>query len=213
MNPESAWSDGGRCENCSIPLAVVKKPLLILASGSPRRAQLLQELEFDFKVIPSDADEADSRQLTARELAELNAYRKARVVAKQHPQAVVFGCDTVVYLGTLPLGKPATRKEAHEMLTRLAGQTHHVVSGCCLLYLEDHRCEIFSETTEVTFRRLNKTQIARYLKKINPLDKAGGYAIQESGEMIVESVYGSFTNVVGLPVETLCRRLQSFGIG
>ncbi len=191
----------------------MKQPPLILASGSPRRAQLLRELEYVFKVIPSDAEEADSSQLTARELAELNAYRKTRAVAKKHPQAVVFGCDTVVYLGTKPMGKPATRKAAHEMLSLLAGQTHQVVSGCCLMHLENHRCEIFSETTDVTFRRLNKAQITRYLKKINPLDKAGGYAIQESGEMIIESVYGSFTNVVGLPVEALCRRLRAFGLG
>jgi len=190
----------------------MKKPPLILASGSPRRARLLRELEYDFEVIPSDAPEADTPQLTGRELAELNAYRKARAVAKRHPQAVVLGCDTVVYLGACPLGKPATRKEARQMLAQLAGRTHQVVSGCCLMQLESHRCEIFSETTDVTFRRLSRSQIDRYLKKINPLDKAGGYAIQEFGEMIVESIHGSFTNVVGLPVEALCRRLESFGI-
>jgi len=191
----------------------MKKPPLILASGSPRRAQLLRELEYEFKVVPSDAVEADSRHLTARELAELNAYRKARAVAKKHPQAVVFGCDTVVYLGTTPLGKPATRKESREMLRLLSGQTHQVVSGCCLMHLEKHSCEIFSESTNVTFRRLSETQITRYLKKINPLDKAGGYAIQEYGEMIIESVYGSFTNVVGMPVEAFTHRLKLFGIG
>lgn len=191
----------------------MRQPPFILASGSPRRAQLLRELEYDLRIIPSAAKEADSRQLTGRELAELNAYRKARAVAKEHPQAVVFGCDTVVYLGTTPLGKPTTKRAAREMLRQLSGLTHQVISGCCLMYLDGHHCDIFSETTYVTFRRLSDAQIGRYLKQINPLDKAGGYAIQERGEMIVEHVHGSYTNVVGLPVETVTRRLKAFGIG
>ena len=190
----------------------MKKAPFILASGSPRRAQLLRELEFEFKIIPSNADEVDSGHLTGKELAELNAYSKARAVAKQHPQAVVFGCDTVVYLGTTPLGKPHNLKAARHMLRKRSGNTHRVISGCCLMHLTEHHCDIFSETTEVTFRELSASQIKRYSERINPLDKAGGYAIQDGGEMIVERVHGSFTNVVGLPVETLCRRLKAFGI-
>ena len=191
----------------------MRQPPFILASGSPRRAQLLRELEYDFKIIPSTADEADSDQFTGKELAELNAYRKARTIAKQHPQAVVFGCDTIVYQGTTPFGKPRNLADARRMLRRLAGKTHHVISGCCLMHLGEHHCDIFSETTEVTFRELSASQIKRYSEQINPLDKAGAYAIQQSGESIVERIHGSFTNVVGLPVETLCRRLKAFGIG
>jgi len=191
----------------------MKPPPLILASGSPRRARLMKEMGLKFRVLPSDAPEADSEQLTGRELAELNAYRKARAVAKDHPQAVVFGCDTVVYLETKPYGKPRDLKEALIMLAELSGRTHQVISGCCLMHMESHRCEIYSVTTDVRFRRLTDDQIFRYLKKINPLDKAGGYAVQEHGEMIVESVHGSFTNVVGLPVEELADRLKAFGIG
>lgn len=190
----------------------MKRPPLILASASPRRAQLLRELEYEFAVIPSDATEADSAQLTARELAQINAYRKARAVAKKHPEAVVLGCDTVVYLGTRPYGKPRNQKDARRMLRELSGQRHDVVSGCCLLHLEAHQCDIFSESTSVVFRRLSLRQIERYLRSIDPLDKAGAYAIQENGEMIVESVFGSLTNVIGLPVELLCLRLKAFGI-
>lgn len=190
----------------------MKRPPFILGSTSPRRAQLLRELEYEFTVLPSDAEEVDSRQLTARELAQINAYRKARAVAKKHPEAVVLGSDTVVYLGTRPYGKPRDMKDAARMLRELAGKRHEVVSGCCLLRLDTHQCDIFSESTEVVFRTLNARQIDRYLRSINPLDKAGAYAIQDNGEMIVESVYGSLTNVIGLPVDTLCRRLKAFGI-
>ena len=191
----------------------MKAPSLILASGSPRRAKLMREMGLKFRVLPSNAKEADSEQLTGRELAELNAYRKARSVAKEHPRSLVFGCDTVVYLGTKPFGKPRNLKEAPKMLRELAGQTHQVISGGCLIHLETHRYCIFSVTTDVRFRRLSDDQIDRYLKLIDPLDKAGGYAIQEHGEMIVESIHGSFTNVVGLPVEELLDHLKAFGIG
>lgn len=191
----------------------MKAPPLILASGSPRRAKLMKGMGLKFRVLPSDVNEADTEQLTGRELAELNSYRKARAIAKEHPQAVVFGCDTVVYLGTDSLGKPRNLKEAPKMLRKLAGRTHAVISGCCLMQLETHRCDIFSVTTEVKFRRLTDDQIFRYLKNINPLDKAGGYAVQEHGEMIVEGIHGSFTNVVGLPVEELSDHLKAFGIG
>lgn len=190
----------------------MNQPSLILASASPRRAQLLRELEYEFAVVPSDAPETDSRQLTAREIAQINAYRKARTVAKHHPEAVVLGSDTVVYLDTRPYGKPRDLADARRMLRELSGQRHEVVSGCCLMHLEKHHCDIFAETTEVVFRRLSDSQIDRYLRSIEPLDKAGAYAIQENGAMIVESVFGSLTNVIGLPVDTLCRRLKAFGI-
>ena len=184
----------------------------ILASSSPRRAQFLRELEYDFAVVPSAADEVDSRQLTAREMAQINAYRKARIVAKRHPEAVVLGSDTVVFLGSKAYGKPRNLKDAARMLRELAGRSHEVVSGCCLLCLETHQCDLFAESTQVVFRKLTDRQIDRYLRSINPLDKAGAYAIQDNGERIVESIFGSLTNVVGLPVDSLCRRLKAFGI-
>jgi septum formation protein len=188
-------------------------PPLILASASPRRSQLLRELEFEFAVVPSDAEETDNTHLTARELAQINAYRKARSVAKRHPEAVVLGCDTVVYLDGRPYGKPRDLDDARRMLGELSGRRHEVVSGCCLMHLDRHQCDIFADATEVVFRPLTDGQIGRYLSSINPLDKAGAYAIQENGEMIVEAVFGSLTNVVGLPTERLCRRLKAFGIG
>lgn len=186
-------------------------PPFILASASPRRAQLLREMEFDFEVVASHAPEAEHEHLSARELAQLNAYRKANAVAKLHPQAVVLGADTVVCLGNRFLGKPANRAGARRMLAALSGQTHVVVTGCCLMRRAAHHCRIFCDQTSVTFRRLGGRAIARYLKTINPLDKAGAYAIQESGEQIVARIEGSFTNVVGLPTEALWRELKAFG--
>jgi len=175
-------------------------PPLILASASPRRAELLRGLGLEFTVLTSAAEEAHQDDFTARELCLLNAYRKARAVAKQHPQALVLGADTLVYLGTTLYGKPTDMADAHRMLRELAGHTHQVVTGVCLLHLAKHRCRLFAETTDVTFKPLSDAQITAYLKAIQPLDKAGGYAIQDRGDDIVERINGSFTNVVGLPV-------------
>ena len=185
-------------------------PALILASASPRRAQLLSEMGFEFHVVPSHADEARNEQLTVRELCLLNAYRKARAVAKKIPDALVLGADTAVQVENRLLGKPADLKEARQMLEWLQGRTHQVVTGICLLHLRHFRQKIFTETTEVTFRNLDARQIQDYLAAINPLDKAGAYAIQEKGDLIVKSVAGSYSNVVGLPVERLRTELYTW---
>jgi septum formation protein len=178
-------------------------PPLILASNSPRRSELLRGLGLDFNVVPSDATELHTEQLTAVEISQLNAYRKARAVAKKFPDSLVLGADTLVSLEDALLGKPANLEDAYRMLKQLQGRTHHVVTGVCLLHLRGHRQKLFADVTEVAFRTLAIEQIRDYLARINPLDKAGAYAIQEEGDKIVEAIHGSFTNVVGLPVERL----------
>jgi septum formation protein len=185
-------------------------PPLILASASPRRTELLRQMGVEFKVIPSDAPELQHEQLTAREVSQLNAYRKARAVAKRFPDALVLGADTLVYLDTTQFGKPVTLEEAYQMLEQLQGRTHQVVTAICLLHLREHRQKLFAESTAVTFQPLDAVKIRRYLNKVNPLDKAGAYAIQEEGELIVEKIAGSFTNVVGLPVERLGSELAAW---
>lgn len=185
-------------------------PPLILASASPRRSELLKQLGVEFQVVPSDATELHNDDLTAREVCQVNAYRKARAVAKKHPDALVLGADTLVYLGTRLLGKPANLAQAYEMLEQLQGQTHQVVTAICLMNLRNHRQAVFAETTDVTFRPLDSVQIQRYLIQINPLDKAGAYAIQDQGDLIVEKISGSYTNVVGLPVEKLREQLATW---
>jgi nucleoside triphosphate pyrophosphatase len=157
----------------------------------------------DFKVLPSQAAELHTDDLTARELAQVNAYRKARSVAKQYPDALVLGADTLVHMGTQLFGKPATAKAAGQMLQQLQGQTHEVVTAICLLCLRHHRQSIFAESTSVTFLPLNAAAIRLYLSKVDPMDKAGAYAIQEHGDLLVEKIAGSYTNVVGLPTERL----------
>lgn len=185
-------------------------PPVILASASPRRAELLRQLVVDFTVIPSDAPEMHDHQLTARELSLVNAYRKARAVAKKYPDALVLGADTLVYAQTTLFGKPENLEDAYRMLESLQGRSHQVVTAICLLNLRHHRQKVFADTTQVTFRPLDEVQIRRYLSKVNPLDKAGGYAIQEEGDLIVERISGSYTNVVGLPVEKLRVELEAW---
>lgn len=182
-------------------------PPLLLASASPRRQSLLRLLTEDFVVIPTRVDEARFAHLTPHELCLLNAHLKAREAAKHHPDALVIGADTEVCLGTRVFGKPATRAEAAAMLGELSGRTHSVITGVCLFHRRGRRERMFTETTQVTFHPLSKGQIRGYLARIEPLDKAGAYAVQEFGELIVERVEGSFTNVVGLPVEALRREL------
>ncbi|MSU64209.1 MAG: septum formation protein Maf [Pedosphaera sp.] len=185
-------------------------PPVILASVSPRRSQLLRELGVEFTVLPSDAEELHNEQLTASEISQLNAHRKARAVAKHHPDALVLAADTLVYLDHNLFGKPANLDEAQGMLQRLQGKTHQVVTGVCLMHLRGHREKLFAERTNVMFRQLTPEQIHRYVTSINPLDKAGAYAIQEGGERIIRSISGSYTNVVGLPMERLAEELKAW---
>jgi septum formation protein len=185
-------------------------PPLILASASPRRSALLAQLGLEFRVVASALPEVHHHEFTAREIAGLNAYRKARVVAKKFPDALVLGADTLVYLDTELFGKPSSREDAHRMLERLQGRTHEVVTAICLIHLRDHRQRTFAETTAVTFRPLEAVDIRRYFDRVDPLDKAGAYAIQESGDLIVERISGSYSNVVGLPLERLREELATW---
>ena len=186
-------------------------PPLILASASPRRAELLRQSRFEFQTIAPNTPEAHPEHLTPSEICQINAYRKARTIAKRHPDAVVLGADTIVCLGRQVFGKPENLADAHGMLAKLQGRTHEVRTGVCLIHLRAHRQALFVATTAVTFRRLHSEQIRRYLAKINPLDKAGGYAIQEEGDEIVKAICGSYSNVVGLPLYETVALLNGCG--
>jgi len=185
-------------------------PPLILASASPRRAELLKHLELEFRVVPSTAEEVHQDQFTASELARVNAFRKARTVASRFPEALVLGADTLVYLQTKAFGKPDDLDHARHMLTQLQGTTHQVVTGICLLHWARKRQSVFSDFTDVRFKPLTPAQIDRYLRSIDPLDKAGAYAIQEGGELLVDEIDGSYSNVVGLPLERLQEELAAW---
>jgi septum formation protein len=186
-------------------------PRLILASASPRRKELLTEAGYEFVVIPSQAEELHDSHLTARELCQLNAHRKARSVAKRYPDDLILGADTLVYLGTTLYGKPSSRADARRMLEELQGTRHQVVTGVSMIQWRSHKERLFVETTYVTFRQLRPDLLDQYLGKVDTLDKAGGYAIQEQGDELVASIEGSYSNVVGLPVERTREELNRFG--
>lgn len=188
----------------------MKLPPFILASASPRRAELLREIGLEFEVLPGTVDEIHNEQLTAAEQCQINAYRKARVVAKKHPTALVLGADTLVTMNQRLYGKPKDLADARRMLEELQGKTHQVVTGVCLIHLQGHKCRIFADHTDVTFRPLKLDAIVNYHKLTNPLDKAGAYGIQEKGDLIVETIGGSYSNVVGLPLELVQTELADF---
>ena len=190
----------------------MKLPPVILASASPRRSELLKDIGVQFSVFPADAEEEQPGHLTPHEIAQVNAYRKARVVAKRYPDSLVIGADTIVCLGSQIFGKPAHRAEAHKMLGQLQGKTHEVITGVCLVQLRAHRQKLFAVSTTVLFRPLTPAQVQEYLKIVHPLDKAGAYAIQEHGKLIVEKINGSFSNVVGLPLERLREELREWTV-
>ncbi len=182
----------------------------ILASVSPRRAELLRQLKLDFRIIPSDAAEVMDDHLSPFEICQLNAHRKAWIVAKKNPDALVLGADTLVFLDREIMGKPVSPADAERMLARLQGRTHQVVTGICLIHLRVHEERIFAVSTDVTFHPLDTRQIRNYLAKVSPLDKAGAYAIQEHGDLIISEISGSYSNVVGLPLERLREEMQSW---
>jgi septum formation protein len=167
---------------------------------------------FRFKVLPSNAPESEHEQFTPREVALLNAYRKARTIAKRFPDSLVIGADTVVALGTKLYGKPRSKPDAYRMLSELEGRTHDVLTGVCLLHLRGHRQSVFTEQTLVTFQNLTEAKIRSYVSHVDPLDKAGGYAIQEEGESIISRIDGSYSNVVGLPIERLREELRQWTV-
>lgn len=155
----------------------------------------------------AEVEEVAHGHLAPREICLANAAAKARAVAARYPAALVLGADTEVALDERVLGKPRNRREAARFLRLLSGRTHQVITGVCLMSLGHRYRRSFAETTHVTFHPLADGQIKDYLDRINPLDKAGAYAVQEAGERIIEALRGSLTNVVGLPVEALRRAL------
>ena len=185
---------------------------LILASGSPRRADLLTKAGYRFTVVTSPVTELIADFLSPCELTLFNARRKAFSVAPRHPDAVVLAADTIVALGAKIFGKPRDRAEARSFLEELSGRRHSVVTGAAIvLYSQSRLCYEVSQS-EVTFRRLGSPDIDAYLDRINPLDKAGAYAAQTDADSIIENIAGSYTNVVGLPMEKITVSLARFDI-
>jgi septum formation protein len=169
---------------------------------------LLEAAGISFEVIVSPAEEIHDASIPLAELCERNAELKAAAVAEGRPEAVVIGADTLVWIDGEPLGKPRDLEEARAMLRKLGGRSHTVCTGVCAIFPGGRR-ECFHELTEVRFRPLDEATITAYFGKTHPLDKAGGYGIQDSGEMIVEGIDGAFDNVMGLPVAKVLKAISS----
>ncbi len=184
----------------------------ILGSGSPRRRELLGQIMSDYSVEVSDAEEIFSHPEGTLALVMENARIKASSVAQSNLQHWVLGADTLVVLEERVLGKPKSIGEATEMLQFLSGQTHQVSTGLCLINRTLDYEETRVETSQVTFKEINDSTIEEYFNEVNPLDKAGGYAIQIRHDLIVEKFEGSRSNVIGLPLRLLEGWLREIGI-
>jgi septum formation protein len=195
-----------------MPPATRHTSALILASASPRRRELLAELGVPFEVVVAQVTEHEEASTDPRVMVAHNAALKADWVAARHPDALVLGADTTVFIDGHALNKPRDATEAREMLRRLSGRTHTVFTGVAARRGRDGIKLDEGVASEVTFKVLDETTIETYLAKVNTLDKAGGYAIQEHGDLIVAGHRGSFTNIIGLPLETTKQILTRCGL-
>lgn len=185
---------------------------LILASASPRRRELLAQLGVPFDVVVADIVEHEEASTDPRVMVAHNAALKADWVAERHPEALVLGADTTVFIDHHALNKPRDPAEARAMLRRLSGRTHTVFTGLAVRRKADALAIDEGVASDVTFKPLDEATIEAYLARVHTLDKAGGYAIQEHAELIVEGFRGSFTNIVGLPLEATKQILTRCGL-
>ncbi|MEI6598633.1 MAG: Maf family protein [bacterium] len=185
---------------------------LILASASPRRTELLSAAGIPHEVVVAKVTEHEDTATDPREMVLHNAQLKARAVAKQFPNAVILGADTTVALAEHALNKPANLNESREMLRRLSGKTHTVHTGICLICQDLGIEELHDITAWVKFRVLTEDAITRYQARVNTLDKAGAYGIQEGSEIIIDDYQRPISTIMGLPVEFLVERLNALGL-
>lgn len=184
---------------------MIKYPI-ILASKSPRRQELLQQMGFDFKVVLKEVDESFPSHLSPKEIAEYISANKAKAFDEEINNAIVITADTIVAIDGLILGKPENFEEAVGMLKRLSGKRHEVITGVSILH--QHHINTFSDSTYVYFDSLTDEQITYYLNKYQPYDKAGSYGVQEwIGWVGVNRIEGSYSNIMGLPTHKLYQQL------
>ena len=182
---------------------------IILASGSPRRKELMQHITDEFSVIVSDADESIAEGESVEETVKNLALAKAEAIkGKCRETDIIISADTVVANDNKILGKPSDKNEAFEMLKSLSGRTHAVYTGVCIT--KGNITEVFAQKTLVEFYELSDEEINAYIATGDPFDKAGGYGIQSKGAILVKGIDGDYFNVVGFPVAEISRRIKSF---
>jgi septum formation protein len=187
------------------------KPI-ILASSSPRRQDLLRQIGLTFKIDPADVDEAILPGEEPETYAVRVALDKARVSAGRSAEGIVVAADTSVVLDNAILGKPADSADAERMLARLSGRKHDVITGLALVDAGSRRAITSAAITSVWFRNIRQAEIKAYVSSGEPLDKAGGYGIQEKGALLVQKIDGCYFNVVGMPLSLLAQMLAEFGV-
>ena len=184
--------------------------MLVLASASPRRQELLRNAGIAFEVQPADIAEDPLSGETAQACVERLAREKALAIAAQRPSDTVLGADTVVTIDGQILGKPDDDADAARMLRLLSGRTHQVITGVCLV--AGGRCKVASETTSVTMCEISEKEVADYVATSEPMDKAGAYAIQGIASRWIPRIEGDYSNVVGLPVALVYRMLSELSV-
>jgi septum formation protein len=182
---------------------------LILASQSPRRKELLQQIQLSFTVMGSSVDETFSSDLMPYEVVMYLARKKAKEISNQYPAHFVIGSDTIVTMNGKILGKPGSKEDAKDMLRMLSGSDHEVFTGVAILHGEDEK--LFYEKTDVTFWELTSKEIDEYIASEEPFDKAGSYGIQGIGAKFVKEIKGDYFSVVGLPISRVNRVLIEMG--
>jgi len=182
---------------------------VILASGSPRRKELMSHITDEFSVIVSDADESIPEGESVEETVKNLALAKAKAVKSKCKETdIIIAADTVVAYDNKILGKPNDKKEAYEMLKSLSGSTHAVYTGVCIT--KGSKTDVFAQKTLVEFYELSDEEINAYIATNDPFDKAGGYGIQSKGAVLVRGIRGDYFNVVGFPVAEIHRRMKDF---
>jgi septum formation protein len=185
---------------------------IILASGSPRRKQLLSLLGLEFKTVASNISEKLNPRFKPRRQTEFLSLQKARHVSEIYPDAVIIAADTLVAIGDDILGKPKDSLDAQRMLKRLSGNMHLNYTGFTVCHGKSKKEVTDSVQTKVTFKKLSQKEITEYIKRAKPFDKAGAYALQDLGCVFIERIDGDYHAALGLPLFALCRQLRKFGI-
>jgi septum formation protein len=185
---------------------------IILASSSPRRKELLNQLGLKFEVAKSNFEEDMSLNMKPKSLARFLSRKKAEDVATKYDDAIIIAADTFISLGDEILGKPHTKERAKKMLRKISGKTLDVITGFTVMDTKSNKKISKSIITKVFIRNLNNSEIKSYVATKEPLDKAGAFGIQEKGVLLIKKIEGSYTNVVGLPLTELVYVLKSFKI-
>lgn len=188
------------------------KQKIILASTSPRRKGLLQQMGIDFEIAPSDYEEDMTMKLSPRELAKVLAYGKAKDVANRIKEGIVIGVDTFLFYKGKKLGKPHTKENAYKMLKMFSGKTIEVYSGVALINAKTKKEIRGCEVSKFTFKKLTDKEIKDYIKTGEPLDKAGAIAIQGLGGIFIRKIEGCYANIVGFPIHNIYKNLQKLGV-